>query len=454
MTVSSPELTALANEISHRAGGRKIGKIHQTDTDDITLILGSNRQENLFISVHPSLGRIYLTSSKSAVPRSPTAFAQLLRKHLSGEKLEEISKLPNDRMVRISFIPSECSLYCRFHGGGGFLLTDADNKILGIHNFLQKPALKTGQVYIAPKPPLSGEELAADFKGSPSEIIENRYASLLETSLFENMKNRGLSKTVSELKKCRKLQKALSRDREKLESFKNYSEWGDLCTTYFKQIKKGSPKVTLKNPATGEDVTVKLDPKLSVPDNIKNLYGKHKKYLSGIVKIGSALSKAMENEKILEKKIETLNNAKTEKEIIDCLGKQLAKSKTGKSLTREKNKKSPWRVFTSADGYEIQVGRNDKQNDALVRKSNGNDIWLHTRDFPGSHVVVRAGGKKDLPHSTILEAARYALKFSSLAKSMKGVVIYTYIKHVKRPKKAPPGKVLVTHEKTIQVRLS
>jgi predicted ribosome quality control (RQC) complex YloA/Tae2 family protein len=114
---------------------------------------------------------------------------------------------------------------------------------------------------------------------------------------------------------------------------------------------------------------------------------------------------------------------------------------------------SKYRKFTSANGYEMIVGRNDVQNDDLVRHSNGNDLWFHIRDFPGSHVIVRTAKKNEVPFDTILEAAKLALKFSTKARDMRGTVVYTHVKYLRRPKNAPPGKVLVTKEKTVQVTL-
>ncbi|MEE8483690.1 MAG: NFACT RNA binding domain-containing protein, partial [Nitrospinota bacterium] len=93
------------------------------------------------------------------------------------------------------------------------------------------------------------------------------------------------------------------------------------------------------------------------------------------------------------------------------------------------------------------------ENDELVKRSNGTDLWFHVRDFPGSHVVLRMAKKADIPADALKEAARLALKHSSRAKDKKAVVIYTHVKNIKKPKGAAPGKVIVTREKTIHVRL-
>ena len=121
---------------------------------------------------------------------------------------------------------------------------------------------------------------------------------------------------------------------------------------------------------------------------------------------------------------------------------------------RGPEKASPFRELVSKDGFEIRIGKSNIANDKLVRASNGNDLWFHVQGFPGSHVVVRAGGKRQIPQATVMEAAQLALKYSTRAKDKKGTVVYTHIKHVKRPKHAEPGTVRITQEKTVYARLS
>lgn len=451
MTVSSSELTALSGEISQLATGYRVGKIHQNEDGDITILFTNDRKVRLFISTHLKFGRIYLTGTKTPFAATPTPFAQLLRKYLSGKRLEGVENRPNDRMARLRFSAGAYSLFCRFYGGGGFLLTDENGKLLGISNYRHKPPLATGDTFEMP-PTGTGVEEKVVFEGSPSRAIEKHYSSLVDGAEFEDGKKRILTSLQRELKKCRNLQKALEADREKFTHFLEYKKWGDLCGTFFNDIKKGSSEITLADPATGEDTRITLAPELSAAQNIDRFYKKYKKGKTGISKIKPMLKKGKEKEGFLESEIKSLKEAGSLEEL-----ERFGPTKpVGKKAKKEKSRKPkyPWRTYTSSDGYEIHIGRNDKQNDELVRKSNGNDIWLHTRDFPGSHVIVRTGGKNQPPPETIREAAQYALRFSSLAKNKKGVVIYTNIKYIKRPKKAPPGKVLVTREKTIHVRIS
>ena len=108
--------------------------------------------------------------------------------------------------------------------------------------------------------------------------------------------------------------------------------------------------------------------------------------------------------------------------------------------------------FISSDGYEILVGRNNKQNDEVtIRMSYSTDIWLHTKNIPGSHTLIRTNGSGEAPDSTILEAAQLAAYYSKAKNSAQVPVDYTQIKNVKKPNGAKPGFVIYEKNNTIYV---
>ena len=102
----------------------------------------------------------------------------------------------------------------------------------------------------------------------------------------------------------------------------------------------------------------------------------------------------------------------------------------------------------------IFVGRNARENDALTfGLAKSDDLWLHARGTPGSHVVVRLGKGAEPPVETLRDAATLALLYSDLKKSGKGEVIYTRRKWVKKAKGQAPGAVIVTQEKSLYINL-
>ena len=99
----------------------------------------------------------------------------------------------------------------------------------------------------------------------------------------------------------------------------------------------------------------------------------------------------------------------------------------------------------------MHVGRSAADNDALtLHNAKGNDVWLHVRGRPGAHVVIRAPGRAPQPELLLL-AAQLALVHSGLADGARAEVTWTRVKHVKKPRGLPPGKVLVTQERVLYV---
>jgi predicted ribosome quality control (RQC) complex YloA/Tae2 family protein len=110
------------------------------------------------------------------------------------------------------------------------------------------------------------------------------------------------------------------------------------------------------------------------------------------------------------------------------------------------------RRFLSSDGIEILVGKKAVDNDFLTfRVARSLDLWLHAADYPGSHVVARLAGRKEAPHTTLIEAAQLAAFYSDAREQPKAAVRYTQKKFVNKPRKGPPGLVSLSSFRTIMV---
>ena len=108
--------------------------------------------------------------------------------------------------------------------------------------------------------------------------------------------------------------------------------------------------------------------------------------------------------------------------------------------------------FISPDGFHIYVGKNNTQNDELTLKfANSQDLWFHTKQIHGSHVIIKLGIDKDVPEGTILQAAQLAAYYSKARESNQVPVDYTAIKNVKKPKGAKPGMVIYDFYNTLYV---
>lgn len=132
-----------------------------------------------------------------------------------------------------------------------------------------------------------------------------------------------------------------------------------------------------------------------------------------------------------------------------------SRAKTNKRSARKKSLPTGVRAFTTSKGGAVIAGRDAMSNDSLVtRVARGRDFWLHIRDQPGAHVVLRANRMDSTPDSgELLEAAVLCAHLSGIAKGTWTDVAWTRAKHVRKPKRAPPGLVLVAGEKTLRVRV-
>ena len=161
----------------------------------------------------------------------------------------------------------------------------------------------------------------------------------------------------------------------------------------------------------------------------------------------------------LETVEEELKSAKTLSELSE-IREELSNEGYIKSADINKNNKkrkasvySPELTsFVTDDGFTILIGKNNKQNDYLTTKlARGGDLWFHTKDIPGSHVVLRHEYGKDFTDEAIIKAARVAAFYSKAKNSDNVPVDYTLIKNVKKPSGAKPGFVIFTDNKTLFV---
>ena len=124
--------------------------------------------------------------------------------------------------------------------------------------------------------------------------------------------------------------------------------------------------------------------------------------------------------------------------------------KENRKRTALSKKPEPFK-FIAPDGTEILIGKNNAQNDRLTFKiADDNDIWLHTKDITGSHVIIRCGGVEPSAE-TLLYAAKLAVNFSKACGSSSVPVDYTLCKFVKKPSGAKPGFVIFTNQRTVYV---
>lgn len=208
-------------------------------------------------------------------------------------------------------------------------------------------------------------------------------------------------------------------------------------------------------------IEITLDPDLSATDNAQKLYARYKKSRRGEEAIQEALGRSRLELDYWENLLASITTARDRDELRE-IALDLAASKrsrpdaTGKKKKPKKRPRTPAsrpRRFTAGD-WEILVGRNPRQNELLTMKQAGSqDWWLHARQIPGAHVILRrtGGAPGDPPSATVEAAARLAACFSGAASDTRVPIDYTRVRYVKKPPGTPPGYVIYSHEKTVTV---
>ena len=241
-----------------------------------------------------------------------------------------------------------------------------------------------------------------------------------------------------------------AKDREK------YKIKGDLITANIYAIEQGVDKVTVNNYYEDgmPEITITLDPSLSPSQNAQKYYKKYNKAKTAQIHAKKQYDITECDLEYLESTLSALENAETESDL-NAIRRELTdegylNKKPDKK--RRKDEVSKPMHFLSSDGFDIYVGRNNTQNDYLTLKfSNTSDMWFHTKNIHGSHTVIKLGLDKNIPDSTLREAAEIAAYYSKARESSQVPVDYTQIKNVKKPNGAKPGMVIYDHYNTIYV---
>ena len=230
--------------------------------------------------------------------------------------------------------------------------------------------------------------------------------------------------------------------------------YGELLTSYIYQIKTGMSEITLENfYSNNEKITIPLDVQKSPSENIQRYFKRYQKSKNRIEELTEQLAIAQKEISDLENVLLSISQIETYDEISE-IQDELAKQGYIRRPSNHKSKKetisSPME-FTASDGTTILVGKNNTQNDRLTLKlSSPNDTWLHTKDIPGSHVIIRAK-QQDISEKTLYEAAVLAAYYSKGKFSSNVPVDYTERKNVKKPSGAKPGMVIYVNNSTIYV---
>lgn len=228
---------------------------------------------------------------------------------------------------------------------------------------------------------------------------------------------------------------------------------GDLINANIWRLEKGQSKAVLEDFTTGEPVEIQLDPRLTPAQNAQKYYTEYRKLDTAEKKLTELIAKGQQELVYIDSVFDAASRTDSESDLAE-IRRELREQgylKGGVRADEKVKKTSDPLHFRSGEGFEILVGRNNRQNDQLTLKTaKATDIWLHTQGIAGSHVIIRTEGRQP-GEQTLFEAAQLAA-FHSKGRSGSGVPVdYVAVKFVKKPAGAKPGMVIFTNNRTLYV---
>ncbi|MDR2132704.1 MAG: NFACT family protein [Clostridiales Family XIII bacterium] len=349
-------------------------------------------------------------------------------------------------------------------GGAEEALADA------IFRALQRLADKTRRGAFSPVVYADGEGKPLDFHAFPipslegacealrfddiDAAIEYYYANRIASNRVRQKSADLLRAAKNSLDKQFLKKQRLLEDLTRAENADEHRLFGELLTANLHVLQAGQKSARLTNYYDGAELEIPLDPRLSPSQNAQRHYKLYAKAKTAVVEKKARLAETDKEIAYLESVLSFIENAATAEEA-DALRLELAEAgylrRPGKSAAKKTPKPAPL-TYVVSGGLRAEVGRNNRENDLLTfKRASGGDLWLHTKDIPGAHVILFTGGR-EAPAEALREAAAIAAWHSKGRASENVPVDCTLAKYVKKPSGARPGMVIFTNNRTLYVK--
>lgn len=572
MALDGIVLYCLTHELKEKLVGGRIDKIYQIEKEDLLLSFRSQGSSHkLLLTANSNYPRLHLAKHAKNSAKEPPMFCMMLRKHLSGSKLVDITQPGLERIVilhlegtnelgdketkklileimgrhsniiltkendviidSIKHISSDKSSVREVLPGRTYTFPPSQDKLSPLDTsfsaFKERlsgcsmPLYKALYMNYAGLSPAIAHELcletnedlpASDCSFETLELLYKRFeaffnkvqqdaaipslflgedeapldfycyplalygayqiknfsslSELLETYYFDKGTRFNVGQKTGDIKKL--LHTFIERAVRKKQIQENalseaahkdlYKIYGELLTAYAHQVPKGADRFTTLNyyEEPYAEITIPLDSHKTAIENAQLYYKQYNKAKRTEVAAHAQLESIEEDLKYLDSVLLSLKLLENEEDIkelrTELVDMGYLKKRKG-TVNKKSNKKVlPFMHFRSTAGHDIYVGKNNYQNDALTMKfARSNDLWMHIKDGPGSHVIIKAAQDLSFDDQTLLEAATLAAFYSSGRQSSHVPIDYTLKKNVKKVPGAKPGMVIYTQFKTIYV---
>ena len=530
-------LRLIAKELNETLRGGKVNRVNQPEKEELALIIYTGKRTlKLTVNANASDCGVYFTADGRENPPVAPNFCMLLRKHLTGAEITDVSLDGFERIVVFrmkcfsDFSETERELRAEIMGKYSNVILTENGTILGALKTTMldencKRAVFPGVKYVLPAPqdkvnpadkaalsnllssrevtaeflfrnvaglaPCTAEQIVSSYRGGDfaahvygyifsdeiSPCVAERdgtmtdffaraaegavpFPTLSEAQSYFYNKRRTRKRTESERRRPaaavntvkKKAEKRLAQIRDKQRECASCEEnriKGELLTANLYALARGMKSCELTNfyDERGGTLKISLDETLTPSQNAQSYfkrYRKQKRTLEVLAPQEREIAAELDYAESLLAAISSASNAEDLRPLEEEL---LSAGMLKAPKERAKASEVPYRVYEK-DGFTIRAGRNNLQNDRLVRASSPDDIWLHTQKYHSCHTVIETQGK-DVTDEVLLFAAGVCARYSDAKGGGKVPVDYCRVKYVKKPPKSKAGFVIYTDYRTV-----
>lgn len=442
-----------------RLDGAKIQKVIQSSFHSVTWDLYDRERGRFafYTEIGTPLSRLHVLSpgAKIAKTKKLQRFEQFARKNLEGSVIVSCRQMPFDRAVvwELDNHGRKLRIWFRFYSGPGanIIVTDENNVIQDL--LLRRPG----------RDEMSSETLAVEERTASERVFEVRpwkgdsFSGFIEQTcareeaddLYSQLVRQVTARMEHELSRLATSIRSAEKAIESNSGYEDLRYKADLLSASSYLIKRGQDSVTVTDwNAGGKEITIELDKSLTTGGNVQACYDRYQKAK------GTYDNAVEERDRLREeyRAVESRFNKALEDTGDEQVNIRHLKAILDKTAPAVQVQEGPG-IRTTSGGFQIIAGRNAKENDDLLRHHvKGNDMWLHTRDFPGGYVFIKFRRDKTIPLDVLLDAANIAVLYSKGRNSSSVDLYYTQVKYLRRAKDGKTGLVLPTQEKNLTIK--
>lgn len=442
-----------------RLDGAKIQKVIQSSFHSVTWDLYDRERGRFafYTEIGTPLSRLHVLSpgAKIAKTKKLQRFEQFARKNLEGSVIVSCRQMPFDRAVvwELDNHGRKLRIWFRFYSGPGanIIVTDENNVIQDL--LLRRPG----------RDEMSSETLAVEERTASERVFEVRpwkgdsFSGFIEQTcareeaddLYSQLVRQVTARMEHELSRLATSIRSAEKAIESNSGYEDLRYKADLLSASSYLIKRGQDSVTVTDwNAGGKEITIELDKSLTPGGNVQACYDRYQKAK------GTYDNAVEERDRLREeyRAVESRFNKALEDTGDEQVNIRHLKAILDKTAPAVQVQEGPG-IRTTSGGFQIIAGRNAKENDDLLRHHvKGNDMWLHTRDFPGGYVFIKFRRDKTIPLDVLLDAANIAVLYSKGRNSSSVDLYYTQVKYLRRAKDGKTGLVLPTQEKNLTIK--